>query len=477
MPNSRNPWTHPRDDHWLLLAPSQRRGKQPFLRLLGLLLLIYATLGRTGAHIGMPTGGGNGIFIGELVLLFGLAVLMVEGGYERFFALPIAWPWFLFFVWNAAQTLPYLSKYGVAVLRDAATWGYSLFAVIVSSLLIARPSRFVILLNQYARFARLYVFFVLIMAPICLLFPEGALGFEPPLIGGLLVHAAATMGFVVCGFVSVPTAWWWALAIEFVAIGCRVRGSLMAFLAAAAVLWLFNPWCRRPSARVIGVIGGLGLIFTIMLMLDLDLGVFEGRALGPNQLLLNIAGSFADTENEALDGSREWRKRMWSAIIDYTVFGSYFWTGKGYGINLLDDAGLQVIEGDEAAPVRSPHNGHLTFLARSGVPGLLLWVTLQLTWAVGILRVLFFARRTGRRRTAGLMTCLLTYWTALMVVAATAVVLESPHDGIWFWTIFGVGAAAVHVVRRDADFFERMACAATVPGHLALSRLSRASAG
>jgi O-Antigen ligase len=461
-----------RDDCWLPEAPRSRRHKQIFLKLLSLLLLIYATLGRSGGHIGVPLGGGNGIYIGELVLLFGLAMLMVQGGYERFFALPIAWPWFFFFSWNAAQTLPYLATYGMSALRDAVTYGYSLFAVIVASLLIARPSGFAILMSRYKTFARLFVFFVAIMAPVSLIFPDGVLGVQPPLVGGLLVHTTGTMGFVVCGLVSVPTAWWWAFAIGFVFIVCQVRGDLVAFVAAVAVLRLLYPWGMRLSVRTIRFIAVLGPIVAVMLMLNLNLGVYRDREVGPGQLLQNFVGSFGDTENEVLDETRKWRFRMWSAIVDYTVFGSYFWTGKGYGINLLDDAGLQVIEENEEGPVRSPHNSHLTLLARSGVPGFLLWVALQLTWAVGILRVLFFARRTGRRRTAGLMSFILAYWAAIMVVAATAVVLEGPHDGIWFWAIFGVGAAAAHMVRRDADFFERM----EVREAIATSRRAAASA-
>ena len=168
--NSRRP------RHTLSVA---RRTKEPFLKLLGLLLLIYATLGRTGAHIGLSLGLGTGIYIGDLVFLLGLATMIVEGSYDRFFALPVAWPWFFFCVWNAAQTLPYISEYGLVALRDATLWGYSLFAVIISSQLLARPSRFVILLSQFARFSRLFVFFVLVMMPVSIFFPKGALGFAP----------------------------------------------------------------------------------------------------------------------------------------------------------------------------------------------------------------------------------------------------------------------------------------------------------
>ena len=445
-----------RDDRWLPLTPRPRRHKPPFLRLLSLLLLIYATLGRSGGHIGIPLGGGTGIYIGELVLLFGLAVLMVQRGYERFLALPVAWPWFLFFCWNAAQTLPYLSIYGANAVRDAVTWGYSLFAVIVASQLISHPFGFAILLSWYKRFARVFVFFVAIMAPVSLIFPDGILGFQPPLVGGLLIHATGTMGFVVCGLVSAPPGWWWAFTIGFVFIVCQVRGDLVAFFAAVAVICLLYPWGMRLSIRTVSFIAVLGSILAVMLMLNLNLGVYRDREIGPGQMLQNLVGSFGTAQDETLDGTRKWRIQMWSAIVDYTVFGPYFWTGKGYGINLLNDAGLQVIDENNEDPVRSPHNSHLTFLARSGVPGFLLWVALQLTWAFGILRVLFFARRTGRRRTAGLMTFLLSYWIAILVVASTAVVLEGPHDGIWFWAIFGVGAAAAQMVRRDPDFFERM---------------------
>jgi hypothetical protein len=238
--------------------------------------------------------------------------------------------------------------------------------------------------------------------PVAMLFPTGILGFEPSVPTVLLYYITGTMAFVACGLVSVPAAWRWALAIEFFIIGTEGRGALLGFLAAATVVWLFNPWHVRPNVRTVGVLVGLGLMLAASAMLDLDFGNYGSRAISPRQFIQNLEGSFADTGSEALDGSRHWREEWWNTIIDYTVFGSYFWTGKGYGINLADDDGFQVL--DETEPLRSPHNSHLTFLARSGVPGFLLWIALQLTWVVHLLRVLFFARRTGRRRTVGLIT-------------------------------------------------------------------------
>ena len=77
-------------------------------------------------------------------------------------------------------------------------------------------------------------------------------------------------------------------------------------------------------------------------------------------------------------------------ILDYTAFGDHFWTGKGYGINLADSDGFQVVW--EGSPLRSPHNSHLTFLARSGVPGLALWALLQATVFFSLLRAYFRCR-------------------------------------------------------------------------------------
>jgi hypothetical protein len=461
-----NPRARPR-------APSApaRRSNQPFLGLLALLLLIYAILGRAGAYIGITLGGGTGIYIGDVVLLVGLGVLILEGTYQRFFRLPVAWPWFLFVTWNMARTLPYLSEYGLLALRDGVLWGYSLFAVIVGSQLTARPSGFVFLLNKYRMLARHYVFWILPMLPVSIFFADGISGFVPPGLVTWLPHVAGAMGFVIGGWVSVSAWWWWALATEVLIIGSQGRGVLLSFVAASAVLWLCNPWAmRRLNVRVIGVLGGLILLVSPALMLNLNLGVSSsGREFGPNQVIENLIGAFGDTGNEALDGTRQWREDFWKAIIDYTVYGPYFWTGKGYGINLAEDAGLPANYKVDN-PARAPENSHLSLLARSGVPGLLLWVVLQSTWVVSILRVLLFARRTGRRRTTGLITFFVAYWTVFMLYTSTGPVLESPAGGIWFWTIFGVGAVAARMIRGDPDFFERMELRADV------STLSRSAA-
>jgi O-antigen ligase len=163
----------------------------------------------------------------------------------------------------------------------------------------------------------------------------------------------------------------------------------------------------------------------------------KDRAINPMQIAENVM-SIAGGGSENLEGTREWRLLWWDKILGYTVHGPYFWTGKGFGLNLTFDDG---IERDPDNPSRNPHNGHLTILARSGVPGVVLWATLQLWFAISILRGWLRAKRAGELRLAALLTWVLAYWAAVLVNASFDPYLESPQGGIWFWCVFAYGIA------------------------------------
>jgi hypothetical protein len=155
-----------------------------------------------------------------------------------------------------------------------------------------------------------------------------------------------------------------------------------------------------------------------------------------------------ESDEDALRGSKEWRMKWWTDIVDYTFHGRYFWTGKGYGINLATDDGYQV-DGDEA--LRSPHNGHMSVLARSGVPGITLWATLQMTWAWLIVKSYFRARKRKHMNWSGLFMFLGAYWAAFMANTTFDVFLEGPMGGIWFWCIYGAGIGSAYLYKRCPD--------------------------
>src|SRR5690606_25549056 len=109
--------------------------------------------------------------------------------------------------------------------------------------------------------------------------------------------------------------------------------------------------------------------------------------------------------------------------------------------------GFQV---NEDSSLRSPHNGHLTVLARSGVPGFALWAMLHLGFAAMMLRAHSRSRAGGDEYMARISLWILAYYAALMVNGTFDVYLEGPQGGIWMWTVFGMGIAAA-LVARDKE--------------------------
>ena len=141
----------------------------------------------------------------------------------------------------------------------------------------------------------------------------------------------------------------------------------------------------------------------------------------------------------------------WDTIIDYTVNGPYFWTGKGFGINLADADGFQVGDVGTDTSLRAPHNGHMEILARTGVPGFALWFLLNAVWLVTMLRALVRSRRADDLHRAGLLVWLIVFWAAALVNASFDVYLQGPHGGIWFWSVVGLGIALAREAPARSD--------------------------
>ena len=169
----------------------------------------------------------------------------------------------------------------------------------------------------------------------------------------------------------------------------------------------------------------------------------KGRPATFQQLIDNLLSIFGSSSEGGLEGSKQFRLAWWGTIIDYTVFGDHFWTGKGFGVNLADDDGFQSTVDHS---LRSPHNSDMTVLARMGVPGLLLWVLLQGAFVIGLLRAMLAHRRAGDTQIAVVGGLILVYWVAMMIDTSFDPYLEGPQGGIWFWVIFGLGLVVMRIV-------------------------------
>jgi hypothetical protein len=169
----------------------------------------------------------------------------------------------------------------------------------------------------------------------------------------------------------------------------------------------------------------------------------KGRPATLQQMVDNLLSIFGPSSDGGLEGSKQFRLAWWGEILDYTVFGKYFWTGKGFGVNLADDDGFQSTVDHS---LRSPHNSHVTVLARMGVPGLVLWLILQGAFGIGLMRATLSHRRAGDAQIAVLAGLILAYWVAMMADTSFDPYLEGPQGGIWFWVIFGLGLVVIRLV-------------------------------
>ena len=414
-----------------------------YLALIAVLLIGYAFLDKGFAYIGYAP-----VYVGELSLAAGLFVFMAGGGSFMVFRSSITRAILAFALWGALNTLPYLDTYGVLALRDGVVWAYAAFALTVAAALL----RTGLIERTLAWYGRWMPWF-LIWAPLAFLvhiFYRDAFplipGSQIPVFtvkpGDLAVHLAGAAAFLALGlhrrFPRRAGAWawlrewgWWLFwSVGFLAVGARSRGGLLAMLAALAVVMVLRPANRLHRLLLAGIV-----IFALAIALDVKIPLGADREMSPQQIFANVESIFFETRRPNLLGTIEWRLQWWRTIVDYTVFGDHFWTGKGYGINLADSDGFQVVW--EGSPLRSPHNSHLTFLARSGVPGLALWALLQATVFFSLLRAHFRARRAGQPVLANVNLWVLAYWMAFIVNMTFDVYLEGPQGGIWFWSLIG----------------------------------------
>ena len=433
-----------------------RATQKGFLFVLGVLLAGYAFLGKGLAYLPAPP-----IFVGEVALGLGLLVLVAGGRPGPALRLPLSWLLVAFAFLGVIRTVPYLDEYGVLALRDAVIWGYAAFAVIVAQLLLE--------VGWLPRVPRIYgrcVPWFLAWVPIAFLIQLLARDLLPVLSAGsqrvtlpdlkagdISVHLAGVGAYLLLdlhkissrgrnvGMVIMQWTCWIGWLVGGFMIAAWNRGGLLAMIAGFVVVLALRP--SRGLARVAFL---AVVLATASFVFNLEIDVGYSRKFSAEQVAANLKSVVGGSEDSQLEGTRQWRLQWWREIIQYTVFGEHFWLGKGFGINLAYDDRKQATPD---APLRSPHNGHLTVLARMGVPGFALWVLLQGAFAFALLRAHFLARRARQEWWARVNLWILAYWTAFMVNGMFDVFLEGPQGGIWFWSLFGFGIAALGMQKRD----------------------------
>jgi hypothetical protein len=441
-----------------------------FIRALALLLIGYAFFGRAFAHLGVAP-----LFVGEAVLAIGLVAMLTTP--QRWVGLrsPVTRFYLLFAGWSAIRAIQDLPVYGLDTLRDSVIWGYGTFAILLPAFLI-RSDWVPRLLQRYSRWFPVLLVWLPIGLVFSYLFPHllpvaydsegGTMELVKP--GDAGIHLAGAAAFLLLGLHRAPgvrpragllgNGWilGGACIAAFFALSVLGRGGAMAALVAIFAVLIIRPIPAFPKLALVGAGAVVATLLLIASNFTLEMGRRDLSAQQLSSNLLSVIGQ-ADEGQANLEQTKNWRLRWWTAIVDYTVHGPYFWTGKGFGVNLAIDDGIR-----KETFNRHPHSAHMSILARAGVPGLVLWVLLQAVFGASLLAAFLRATRMGQEWWARLDLWVLAYWLAFLTASSFGVYLEGPHGGIWFWCVMGLG---ISVLLTQRQALEAPARAASRPGH------------
>jgi hypothetical protein len=436
----------------LLPIPRSTSPGDRYILALSCVLLGYAVMGKGFAYFGYPP-----FFVGELAFFAGLLVLLRSGCLVAVFAFGPSLLLAAIMGWTLLRTLPFVGSYGFDALRDSVIIMYGGFSFIVAALLIEDCRRINTLVRYYRIFLGIYVPAVPLLFPLGFYFGDDILkvpGTTVSLIwlgpGEVATHLAGAAVFALAGFHRPTPIWTACLFAALVMVSAVSRAAMLAFVVPVV---LAAPMLGKARMFAVIIPIGLMLLATSYLLETSFSSYHEARSsterpVSSVQLVENVASIFGRGSDQT-EGTKEWREKWWNIIVDNTVRGPYFWTGRGFGINLGFEDGFGNPHNER--PLRSPHNGHITILARAGIPGAALWGVFLAAWLGALLHATSLARRCGQAEWAGLLLFVACYAMSCVVNATFDVALEAPMQGIWFWCLIGFGIGTTMIYRYMQD--------------------------
>ena len=356
---------------------------------------------------------------------------------------------FIFVASQIPAMIPYFDLYGINVIRDAMQFLYVIYTICIGILL--PKSSIEKMIKWYHIIFPLYVvwmptfFMISRTMEVPIYFPGSPYSLLTTKGSDLAVHLGAAGAYLLLRLDkfqdeewSQPLLWflWGMMGIGLLIVAIFGRASMIAALSGMFIAFIIRPstsWLRPVTLAAIGI--SVLLVTGWYSTVEIDVGV--SRKISVEQLVLNLSSIVGEGSNSSsnghLEGTKQWRLNWWTDIINYTFFGDYFMTGKGYGVSLADSDGYQV---GEVGELRAPHNGHLTFLARSGVPGFILWLVYVAASLLFLLRKIFSP--VTSRRDQQYAIWFLAYNLAFHVNISFDVLMEGPMGGIWYWALQGI---------------------------------------
>jgi hypothetical protein len=418
---------------------------------LAFVLAGYAFMGKGFASAGFPP-----LYVGEMAYLSGVVMLLRS---RCIIASLASLPSVLLaanMAWVLLRTLPFMKAYGVDALRDSAVIMYGGFAFIIVALLLDDCRRIETIVAYYSRLAAAFVpaipFLFAISEYLHEYIPD-LLGVNAPFLeirsGEAAVHLAGASVFALAGFYRIGWRSILAICAAMVMAASHGRGAMFAFSVPVilAAIFVGKTFAVARTVVLVSTVAFVAMIVGSSIREYHSPTSAAERSVGPQQIVDNLISTFSDSGNEEAEATKAWRLEWWNIIVTDTVFGSNFWTGRGFGLNLADADGFQVGDQPDRPALRSPHSVHMTILARAGVPGLALWFAFLLSWFGMMFRCLRAAQRSGQVEWSRLFLFIGCYVLSIIIDASFDVAIEGPMIGIWFWCLVGFGIGTGMIFR------------------------------
>lgn len=427
-------------------AAIDRRATDRYLPILALGFAGYVVFGKSFAYLGLPP-----LFVGEMLFALGLLAFLASGCTAALLTTVPALSAALLMGWVLLRTLQGISSYGVDALRDGAVALYGGFAFIVAALIVERPIRIAQIMGYFRVHARVLIPIAIVFYLIARFFnayipklPGQNIEIISVRSGELAAHLCGALVLVLVGLCRVSRTWLVAALGAALLVASQSRGGMLALLLPLLLCMVLT----GQIGRLASITMALTLVMMVAYAADFELALPRGeRPISAAAVVENLASVAGSSDANNLDGTKQWRLSWWQAIRNYTIHGPYFWTGKGFGVNLAEADGF-VVGLERGGPiVRSPHSVHMTYLARGGVPGLALWLLAIGSWTIALLRAAHLAWRRGDLDWARYFVFLVCYLASIVIDASFDVALEGPMLGIPFWILFGIGFGSLMVYR------------------------------
>jgi hypothetical protein len=215
------------------------------------------------------------------------------------------------------------------------------------------------------------------------------------------------------------------IVINFLILLAFTRSGSVAYILALFSFFFFskekimNESIRKLLKFVpIIMVIGMGLFVAI----DIQ-GDAQGRTISLSQITDNFSSIISTNIDGNLAENKVWRLVWWAKLVNESFTLQHFFVGKGLGMSL---AGNDILNTDDN--LRSPHNFHLTILARFGYFVFITW----LIWLASLFKPLFTRKLTGK--TLAITSILL----AFIINGSFDVFFEGPMGAFPFWTFVGL---------------------------------------